>query len=81
MMGGGGMHGGGGGGGGGSTGKRYNLNFSISAQNALNHANYGSPTGDLGSPFFGRSLTLGGGFRGGSGTYNRKVDLQLRFSF
>ncbi|MEO8028654.1 MAG: carboxypeptidase regulatory-like domain-containing protein [Bryobacteraceae bacterium] len=79
-----GMMGGGGGmrgGGGASTGKRYNLTFSVSAQNALNRANYGAPVGDLGSTFFGQSLTLAGGFRGGSGTYNRKVDLQLRFQF
>ncbi len=76
------MRGGGGrGGGGASTGKRYNLTFSASAQNLLNHANYGSPVGDLGSTFFGQSITLGGAFRGGNGTYNRKVDLQLRFQF
>jgi len=78
------MRGGGGGGrggGGASTGRRYNLTFSASAQNLLNHANYGSPVGDLGSTFFGQSLTLGGAFRGNSSTYNRKVDLQLRFQF
>jgi len=76
------MRGGGGrGGGGANTGKRYNLTFSASAQNLLNHANYGSPVGDLGSTFFGQSITLGGGFRGSSGTYNRKVDLQVRFQF
>jgi hypothetical protein len=62
--------GGGGGGpfggfGGGSTGKKYNLTATISARNALNHVNYGSPVGTLNSPFFGESLSSAGG--GGTG--------------
>jgi hypothetical protein len=51
--------------------------------NALNHPNYAAPSGDLSSAFFGVSRSLGGGFgpMGGSGTYNRKIDVQLRFGF
>ncbi|HEY3441063.1 MAG TPA: carboxypeptidase regulatory-like domain-containing protein [Paludibaculum sp.] len=83
---GGGMRGGGPGGmfGGSSSGKKYNLTLSASANNVLNHANYGAPSGDLSSPYFGQYRSLAGGFGpmgGGSSTYNRKIDLQLRFTF
>jgi hypothetical protein len=83
--GGGGMRGGGGGGRGGGgalTGKKYNVTLSLSAHNLLNHPNYAPPSGDLSSPFFGqyRSLTGFGPF-GGNSTYDRKVDVQLRFMF
>jgi hypothetical protein len=72
--------------GGGGTGKRYNLTATISARNALNHTNLGTPNGTLVSPFFGQSTTLagqgGGPFGGGNGAAgNRKVELQLRFQF
>ena len=47
--------------------------------------NWAAPSGDLGSPFFGQYRSLGGGFRpmggSGNGTYNRKVDVQVRFAF
>jgi len=49
--------------------------------NALNHANYAAPSGDLSSTFFGESRSLSGGPIGGAGTYNRKIDFQLRFGF
>jgi hypothetical protein len=95
MKGGGPPPGGGGGGGGGpmmimmggpgagGPSKKYNLTASVSAQNALNHANYAAPNGNLSSPFFGQSLSLAGGFGpiGGGGTYQRKIDFQLRFGF
>ena len=65
-----------------SSGKKYNLTLSISARNVFNHANYAAPGGDLSSPFFGQYRSLGGfGPFGGSSTYNRKIDLQLRFMF
>jgi hypothetical protein len=94
--GGGGPRGGGGGprGGGAASGKKYSLTFSASARNLLNHVNYGSPIGNLASPLFGLSNSLGGGFGGpggggrgpgggggGGGAGNRRIDLQLTFSF
>jgi hypothetical protein len=71
---------------GGDSGKRYNLTLSIQARNILNHPSYGAPEGDLSSPFFGESRSLAGfgGFGPGGGsstTYDRKIDVQLRFTF
>ncbi len=60
------------------TAKRtYNLNFSLTAQNPLNHTTYSAPSGDLSSPFFGvyRNISSGGS------TFNRQVAMQLRLSF
>ena len=94
--GGGGMRGGGPGGPGGgappggappgmgfNSGRRYTLTFGVNAMNALNHANYAAPSGDLSSPYFGVYRSLSGGFgpMGGASTYNRKIDFQLRFGF
>lgn len=93
--GGGGRGGPGGGGGGGpfgggdTTNRRYNMTLSVSANNILNHVNPGTPTGNIGSPFFGQSLSSGGfggfGPRGGGGAFsqagNRRIEAQLRFSF
>ena len=68
-------------------GHRYNLNFSISVQNLFNNTNEGLPVGNLSSPFFGQAINTAGGFgRGGGGgdrqaLGNRRVELQLRFSF
>jgi hypothetical protein len=67
---------------GGMTGRKYNLTLSVNARNALNHPNYAAPNGDLSSPFFGQYLSLAGfGPFGSPSTYNRKIDLQLRFTF
>jgi hypothetical protein len=68
---------------GGNSGRKYTLTFSLNAMNVLNHANYAAPGGDLSSPYFGVYRSLGGGFgpMGGAGTYNRKIDVQLRFAF
>ena len=87
--GGGGRGGPGGGGGGGFGGPggggngRYNLTFSLNFQNILNHVNLNNPVGNLGSSFFGQSLsTTGfGGFGVGNPAYNRRIDAQIRFSF
>jgi hypothetical protein len=74
-------------GGGGVAGKRYTLTASVQGSNVLNHTNYGPPVGNLSSPFFGESVSLAQGFgppgggSGGSPTYNRKIMLQLRFTF
>jgi len=69
-----------------SNGKRFNLTLSILASNVLNHANYAAPSGDLSSPFFGQYLGITSGFgppgaSSGSATYNRKLSMQLRFTF
>jgi hypothetical protein len=85
----GGMMGGPGGGGpgmmgGAGSGRRYNLTFGVNASNAINHTNYAAPSGDLSSNYFGvyRSLASGFGPMGGGGaTFNRKIDVSLRFSF
>ena len=71
------MMGGAGHGGVGSGIRRYNLTLTVSAGNLLNHANYAPPGGDLSSPYFGvyRALV------GGSQTFNRKMDAQLRLTF
>jgi hypothetical protein len=65
--------------------RRYQLTLSASTLNALNRANYSPPDGDLSSPYFGQYRSLGGlivMMHGGIPTsYNRKVDLQLRFTF
>jgi hypothetical protein len=90
--GGGGPRGGGGGGfDGGSTGKRYNVTLSLSARNLFNHTNLGAPVGNLSSPLFGISNSIAGGGFGGPGgggpgggggsANNRRLDLQLRFTF
>jgi hypothetical protein len=65
-----------------ASGHKYNLTLSANARNALNHPNYAVPNGDLTSPFFGEHLSLAGfGPFGSPSTYDRKIDLQLRFSF
>jgi hypothetical protein len=88
--GGGGMMGQGGFGGGGGGAGKYNLTLSVNFQNIINHVNLGTPVGNLSSPNFGQSLGLagsfggfgGGGFGGGStGAGNRKVYLNVRFTF
>jgi hypothetical protein len=77
--------GGGGFGGGGGGAGRYNLTFSLNFQNLLNHANLGSPVGNLGSALFGQSTSTAGFFGGfgggGNPAYNRRIDAQIRFSF
>jgi hypothetical protein len=65
---------------GGSGNDRYNIRFSVSARNLLNTVNLASPVGNLSSPLFGQSIATGGFGRGG-GAGNRRVELQLRFSF
>jgi hypothetical protein len=78
------------GGGGGAPGAgKYNLTVSINANNILNHVNFATPVGNLTSPSFGESTQVGGSFGGfgpgggGGGTSgpNRKIYLNLRFTF
>jgi hypothetical protein len=67
------------------AGKRYNVTISAFTLNALNHASFAPPEGDLSSPYFGQPLGLGGlivmAHGGAAGTYNRKIDSQVRFTF
>ena len=62
--------------------------FSLNFTNIFNKVNLSNPVGNLSSPSFGESLSLGGsfggfgGFGGGStGAGNRRVTAQLRFNF
>jgi hypothetical protein len=65
-----------------TTGKKYNLTFSIQARNLLNHVNPGPINGVLGTPLFGESNSLAGGFGAFSSPgNNRRIELQARFQF
>jgi len=66
--------------GGATTGRQYNLTFSVSARNVLNRVNLGAPVGDLSSPFFAQSIALAGGPYSSQGA-SRRIDLQVLFSF
>ena len=83
-MGGGGLHGGPGGmggfGGGQRGSRRYNVTISAAARNLFNKVNLANPIGNLSSGYFGQSLALAGG-PFGSGAANRRVSLQMQFSF
>lgn len=73
----------GGGPGGGSNEQRYNLTFAIGTWNIFNHVNLADPIGNLSSSTFGRSNGLAQGGFGPGRTFavNRRVDLQVNFSF
>jgi hypothetical protein len=85
--GGGGRGGRGGFGAGGDQRKPYNLNVGVNFTNLLNNVNFGSPQGSLNSSRFGQSTSTLGGFGGfgggggGGGASNRRVELQLRFTW
>lgn len=71
---------------GGDERKPYNLTLGVSFRNLLNTVNLANPIGNLNSSRFGQSVSSAGGFggfrRGGGGdSGNRRIDLQLRFSF
>ena len=79
---------GGGFGGGGDTRKPYNLNVGINFNNLFNKVNFSTPVGALNSSRFGQSVSTAGGFGGfggggfgGSSAANRRIELQLRFSW
>lgn len=74
------------GGGGNSTARKYNLTFSLNANNLLNTTNAGNPIGNMSSTLFGNTNSIGGGFGFGpmgssSSAFNRKIEAQIRFSF
>src|ERR1700676_1967831 len=83
---GGGRPGGGGGRGflaGATTNRRYNVTIAIEVRNLLNSVNPGQPIGILGSPQFGQAQDITNGFFGRSSNQssNRRLEMQLRFSF
>ena len=80
--GGGGGRGGFGGGFGGdvSANHRFGLTFGISARNIFNNVNLATPVGSLSSPLFGSSNGLAGQ-PFSSSTANRRIDLQVTFTF
>jgi hypothetical protein len=69
----------------GGSDHRYNLTFSASGRNIFNHQNLAPPVGILstqGTSSFGESISLAGnGGPFGSQSSNRRIDLQVQFSF
>jgi len=84
-LGGRGLTGGGGGGNGPfsavNTSHRYNLTFTVSARNAINRVNLGTPVDDVDSTLVGRYNSLAGGPYSFSGNASRRIDLQALFTF
>ena len=64
----------------GATNHRYGLTISASARNIFNNVNVATPIGNLSSPLFGESNELAGRPYSDS-TSNRRIDLQLTFTF
>jgi Carboxypeptidase regulatory-like domain len=60
--------------------RRYGLTFAVSARNIFNNVNEATPIGNLSSPLFGESNGLAGGPYA-SNTANRRIDLQVTFTF
>ncbi|MES2392888.1 MAG: TonB-dependent receptor [Acidobacteriota bacterium] len=58
----------------------YSINFSVEADNILNHVNPGPPVGVLTSPLFGKPNSLNGNFSEGPNS-NRTISLRAWFSF
>ena len=63
-----------------SSGQRYSLTLGISARNLLNDVNEALPVGVISSPIFGHANSLAGG-PFGSQASNRRIDMQVTFSF
>jgi hypothetical protein len=63
----------------------YQLSFSIYANNVLNHANKGTPVGNMASPYFLKFTSTSGMFffgpGGGGPGGNRQISLRVRFGF
>jgi Carboxypeptidase regulatory-like domain len=76
----GGQRGGGGFGGTEKSNQRYSLTFSANARNIFNDVNSAPPIGNLSSGLFGKSTALAGGVFN-TQSANRRVDLQVMFSF
>ena len=63
-----------------STGRKYNLNFSVQALNLFNDIDRGTPIGTLGDPKFGQSRGLQGGIFS-QASAARRIFMQATFSF
>ena len=66
------------------TSRKYNLIFSISVRNLLNHNNPGPIIGNITSPLFGRANQVAGTLNGegfSENASNRRLEMQLRFTF
>jgi hypothetical protein len=64
------------------TDKKYNLTVSMQGRNLLNHTNPGPIVGDITSPLFGQANSMAGGYGPFSeNANNRRLELQMRFSF
>lgn len=64
--------------------RRYSLSISMSVRNLLNHNNPGSIIGNITSPLFGQANQPSGSGGGGGfseAANNRRLELQMRFSF
>ena len=66
--------------GGGASNNRYSLTFSVNARNVFNNVNLATPIGSLSSPLFGHANDLARGPYSSS-TANRRIDLQVQFTF
>jgi hypothetical protein len=65
-----------------TTDRKYNLTISMQGRNLLNHTNPGPIIGDITSPLFGQANSMAGGYGAFSeNANNRRLELQLRFSF
>jgi hypothetical protein len=64
----------------GATNRRYALTFGVVARNVFNNVNVVPLIGNLGSPLFGESNGLVGRPYSDP-TSNRRLDLQVTFSF
>lgn len=67
-------------GGGAPSNRPYNVTFSASARNLFNTVNLATPIGIITSPHFDQSIALAGGPFSSSDA-NRRIDLQVMFSF
>ena len=65
------------------AGRRYNMSISMSVRNLLNHTNPGPIIGNITSPLFGQANQPagGGGFVFSEAANNRRLELQMRFTF
>lgn len=63
----------------------YKIEFSVNVRNLFNRTNRGTPIGNLRSQLFGQSVSLAGGFGfgggGGQTAGNRRIELEVQFSF